>query len=87
MNNYISIIELEENSNDFAERIGVLAIEPKRYVCIALNSENMRLNNQIFCLEKSIEGVPPNNKSLSADLLKAWTKHLEKLSKIRNNND
>jgi hypothetical protein len=80
-NKHIAIVDLNENANDFAGRIGIIAIEPNRYVCASLNEDGERRHGQTFTLEKSIDGLPPNNKALEADVLKAWSKHSEKIER------
>lgn len=83
MNNYIATINLNENGNDFAQRIGVVSIGLTQYVCASITESGERYHDQIFSLEKTIDGLPANNKTLEADVLKGWNKHLERIEKAR----
>ena len=83
MNNYIATIDLKENGNEFAQRIGVMSIGSTQYVCASITEYGELYHAQYFMLEKGVDGLPANNKALEADVLKGWNKHLERIEKAK----
>ena len=72
MNKYIARVELGEDASDFAQIIGVRGFYGNRYICEAIDSEYNRINMQTFSMQKSIEGLPPNNSALTEDVIASW---------------
>lgn len=85
MNKHITVIDLGDKANFFAYKIGIIAIEKDRYVCEALDPYGAKIHTQIFTLQKTIEGLPANNASLQADVLKAWNSYVERLENSNGN--
>lgn len=81
MRKYITIIDLGDDQNDFAQKIGIRSIETDKYVCSALDVNDELMHTQTFWLPKSIDGIPPNNSALKADVLSAWKAHQERIRK------
>ena len=79
MKKYISIIELGEDSTDFAYIIGIRGFYENRYVCESINDEGERIHQQTFTLPKSIDGLPANDKALKNDVLNSWKAEQDKI--------
>lgn len=82
--NYITTIDLGESGNAFAQRIGLISLGKDKYVCAAITEDGERYHGQTFTLEKSVDGLPANNRALETDVLKGWNKHLERLERNEN---
>ena len=83
MNKYIAIIELGEDSTEFAERIAVRGFCGNRYICESVDSDGNRIHTQTFSLPKNIEGLPANNAKLEADVLASWKSEQAKVHKAQ----
>lgn len=83
MNKYISTIDLGDNGNEFAQRIGVISIASSQYICASITEDGELYHSQTFSVEKSINGLPANQKTLEADVLKGWKSHLEKTERSK----
>lgn len=84
MKNYIAKINLGEYGNAFACIVGVLSVGANNYICDSITEDGELYHSQTFTLEKSIDGLPANNKTLETDVLKGWKKHLEKIERNKN---
>ena len=76
--NYLIRIDLGDKGNEFARRIGVVCLSNNKYICDSITENGERCSNQSFPLDKSIDGLPANNKALEADVLKGWEKFAER---------
>ena len=83
MNKYITIVELGEDSTEFAERIGICGFFGNRYVCESVDSDGNRIHRQTFSLPKGIEGLPENNEQLSTNVLASWKSEQAKVRKAQ----
>ena len=79
MRKYITIIDLGDAQNDFAQKLGILSIETDKYICSSLDANDELMHSQTFYLAKSIEGIPPNNNALKTDVLNSWKAHQERI--------
>lgn len=83
MNKYIAIVELGEDSTEFAERLGIRGFYGNRYICESVDSDGNKIRWQTISLPKGIEGLPENNEKLCEDVLASWKSEQAKARKAQ----